>query len=98
MKCLTHDPVFEPETLSGDIDDIGVVEEPVEDRSSRRHITDELAPFFDGAILPGRTNRKNWTAASAHGRIWSRLERRHKANHKREWKETGKCARQGQDS
>ena len=37
-------------TLAGDLDDLGVVQEAVEDRGRGRDVSDELAPVFQGAV------------------------------------------------
>ena len=40
----------EPVAASGDGDDFGVVQEPVEDGAGGGHVVQELAPFLDGPV------------------------------------------------
>jgi hypothetical protein len=43
-------PVLEPIASSRDGDDLGVMQEPVQDRRGRRNIADQLAPVLQGAV------------------------------------------------
>lgn len=44
------DPVFEPIALTGDLDNLGMVQKAVQDGGGAGHIADQFAPILQGAI------------------------------------------------
>lgn len=51
LLSLGASPIFEPVTSAGDVDDLRVMQEAVQDGGGRWHIADEFPPFFAWAIM-----------------------------------------------
>ncbi len=50
LLSLGASPIFDPVTPAGNVDDLRVMQEAIQDGGGGRNIADEFAPFLDGPV------------------------------------------------